>query len=810
MSQMLYICGRQMAPGSLAWQVTRALEQRFGERGVGGGEQPDPAALAASDLVVALIDQDWRRRASAASWLDDPADLTRAILIAAAQDGKVILPLLLGGAAMPEVEDLPDELRFLHFRNAQVVGAGAAFEGDMARVIEALEVTRRGRGFGAQVGGAALIAGLWFALIFVLQLLAAFTPLGSVGVVAALFRSVRETSLIAFTPALLAALIFGARLLPQRRWLAATLLLLCAALMLEEMSRAGAITGYAPPWSDAPWIVAQVTRPALLALYVVALVTLLVSSQRSARLRYSHGMVMAQQRFREEAAAKEAGATRDIFVSCRPADMSATYRRLCAYVARYLTQDAREGRPLLQPAPVAGGYAGDAWQAALASSPDALVIIGPSWQAGLRDPSDPVRRQLTEALRAGKSLILALIDGAQPPTLAETPPELAALCFARPIRVEATRSWIGALFDDGYNTIVSRLIGVPGSYWGLLVYLVDVVFFNYSPDVFLSYRRADSATMCGRIYQALSRRSRLGGKVFRDSSAISAGVDFYAVLLSAIDASAVVLAVIGPQWLSLVGLTGARRLDDPEDMVRREIETALQDKKTLIPVLLDDTPMPTAAALPAALAPLAALTPMRVRSGAGFSADIARLTAETHRLLGIERHPALVALGALTALAAGAVVLINQRSNDFIAYLLQRNPQWCAQSRLLLCYSGPPDSRITSLLAALLLVACSGSATLYMAALWLMTRRRQAAWLLVLCLYFAIVALMAAGILAVFAGRLPAVTPLGTFGGASYSDLTVYVIGTDLLEASVIAALGLSWYFWRSQGKPGAKGERAT
>ncbi|HEY8323523.1 MAG TPA: hypothetical protein VIG77_03470, partial [Ktedonobacterales bacterium] len=80
-----------------------------------------------------------------------------------------------------------------------------------------------------------------------------------------------------------------------------------------------------------------------------------------------------------------------------------------------------------------------------------------------------------------------------------------------------------------------------------------------------------------------------------------------------------------------------------------------------------------------------------------------------------------------------------------------------------------------------------------------------AAWLLVLCLYFAIVALMAAGILAVFAGRLPAVTPLGTFGGASYSDLTVYVIGTDLLETSVIAALGLTWYFWRSQGKPGAK-----
>ena len=798
MSHSLYVCGRQMASDSLAWQVTQALERRFAARGVCGGARPDPAALAASDLVLALIDRSWT---SGERWLDDPADLTRAALMAAAQEGKVIMPLLLGGAAMLEVEDLPDELRFLHFRNAQVVSAGAAFDADMARVIETLEETRRGRAFGVQVGGAAIGAGLWFVLIFVLQMAVAFTPLSRLGAVAALFRSVRETSLIALTPVTLAALVFGFRLLPQRRWLAAALLLICATLLAEEMSRPVVITGYAPPWSDAPWIIALVTRPTLLPLYVVALVMLYVSAQRSTRLRYSHRMVLARQRFREEAEAKRTGATRDIFVSCRPADMSATYRNLCAFVERYLTRNPSENRPLRQPAPVVGGYAGDAWQEALAASPDALVVIGPHWQAGLSSPDDPIRRQITEALRVGKSLVPVLINGAQAPTLAETPPELAALCFSRPIVVGPAHRWFNNLIDDGYNLVVSRLLGVPGSYSGLLVFIIDAVFFNYDPDVFLSYRRADSAAMCGRIYQALSRRS-LGRSVFRDTNAISAGVDFYAVLLSAIDSSKIVLAVIGPQWLSLAGPTGARRLDDPDDMVRREIETALQDEKTLIPILLDDTPLPTAAELPEALTPLASLKPVRVRSGPEFNLDMARLAEVTRRLLGVERHPALLALSALTAAAAGAAWLINQRSNDFLAYLLQRNPRWCAQAPLALCYTGPLDARIPPLVMALLLVAFGGSAVIYLSALWLMTQRRQVAWLLVFCLYLALAALLVGGLLAVFAGRLPAVLPLGTFGGSSYSTLTVDGFGSALLQGCIVAALGLAWYFWRSQGAP--------
>ncbi|HEX8733095.1 MAG TPA: hypothetical protein VF725_13665, partial [Ktedonobacterales bacterium] len=245
MSQSVYVCGRQIAPESLAERITRALGRRFGAKGVVGGERPDPAALAASDLVVALIDRGWTRGPDGVGWLDDPADLTRAALIAAAQEGKAILPLLLDGAAMPEVEDLPDELRFLHFRNARVVGAGDTFDADMARVVGTLEAMRRGRGFYTQVGAFTLAAAAWVTAVLIVQLLDAFTTLGHLGVVGDLFRSVRETNVIAFAPVALVALYAGVRTLLMRRWRFAVILLACAALLAEEMSRAITVSGFA-------------------------------------------------------------------------------------------------------------------------------------------------------------------------------------------------------------------------------------------------------------------------------------------------------------------------------------------------------------------------------------------------------------------------------------------------------------------------------------------------------------------------------------------------------------------------------------
>jgi hypothetical protein len=85
----------------------------------------------------------------------------------------------------------------------------------------------------------------------------------------------------------------------------------------------------------------------------------------------------------------------------------------------------------------------------------------------------------------------------------------------------------------------------------------------------------------------------------------------------------VLLALIGPQWLTITNKKRQRRLDDPGDYVRLEIETALTRKIRVIPILVDDAGMPGADELPAALAPL-------VRRNA---VEINPITFDTKRLI---------------------------------------------------------------------------------------------------------------------------------------------------------------------------------
>jgi hypothetical protein len=52
------------------------------------------------------------------------------------------------------------------------------------------------------------------------------------------------------------------------------------------------------------------------------------------------------------------------------------------------------------------------------------------------------------------------------------------------------------------------------------------------------------------------------------------------------------LAVIGKHWVSSADSQDRRRLDDPSDFVRIEIEAALQRNVPVIPVLVDGAAMP--------------------------------------------------------------------------------------------------------------------------------------------------------------------------------------------------------------------------
>src|SRR5215471_14154139 len=93
--------------------------------------------------------------------------------------------------------------------------------------------------------------------------------------------------------------------------------------------------------------------------------------------------------------------------------------------------------------------------------------------------------------------------------------------------------------------------------------------------VFISYRRQESSGITGRLYDRLA--GRFGDdQVFMDVDTIALGVDFTQVIAQAVSNCTVLLAVIGPGWLTATDEDGQRRLDDPDDIVRVEIHTALE------------------------------------------------------------------------------------------------------------------------------------------------------------------------------------------------------------------------------------------
>jgi hypothetical protein len=123
------------------------------------------------------------------------------------------------------------------------------------------------------------------------------------------------------------------------------------------------------------------------------------------------------------------------------------------------------------------------------------------------------------------------------------------------------------------------------------------------PRIFINYRREDSAGYAGRLYDSLT--NEFGeSHVFIDIDTIRLGSDFTEELDRALSQSDVCLAVIGPSWLSAAD-RGGRRLDHPDDFVRKELEGVLERDVTLIPVLVHGAEMPSTTELPSSLHRLA-------------------------------------------------------------------------------------------------------------------------------------------------------------------------------------------------------------
>jgi hypothetical protein len=124
--------------------------------------------------------------------------------------------------------------------------------------------------------------------------------------------------------------------------------------------------------------------------------------------------------------------------------------------------------------------------------------------------------------------------------------------------------------------------------------------------VFLSYRRDDAGPYARSLQLQLSQRIP-DARIFMDLDSIEPGLDFAEVIEEAVNSSAVLVALIGRQWLTLTGEDGARRLDNPDDYVRFEVTTALERGVRVIPVLIDGARALRRQDLPAKLHKLARL-----------------------------------------------------------------------------------------------------------------------------------------------------------------------------------------------------------
>src|SRR5690348_14150239 len=152
-----------------------------------------------------------------------------------------------------------------------------------------------------------------------------------------------------------------------------------------------------------------------------------------------------------------------------------------------------------------------------------------------------------------------------------------------------------------------------------------------SGGIFLSYRRQDAARYARLLKSQLSDRFP-DADVFMDLDSIEAGLDFAEVIRDAVGSCPVLVALIGHRWATVTDEEGHRRLDNLDDYVRFEVQTALVRGVRVIPVLVDGAKPLRQQQLPSELQKLARLNALELTYGR-YDYDANRLLDTIQRVL---------------------------------------------------------------------------------------------------------------------------------------------------------------------------------
>ncbi len=134
----------------------------------------------------------------------------------------------------------------------------------------------------------------------------------------------------------------------------------------------------------------------------------------------------------------------------------------------------------------------------------------------------------------------------------------------------------------------------------------------------MSHRPGDAPAHVGRLIDWLHTQVD-PSQVFSDVQPAESGGDVVQAVKEVVASCDVVLVVIGDGWLN--GRDGSNPLENAEDSVRLEVETAFDADIKVVPILIEDAEMPTSRQLPPSLDRLARQGPIRL-SDASWRDDL--------------------------------------------------------------------------------------------------------------------------------------------------------------------------------------------
>ena len=180
--------------------------------------------------------------------------------------------------------------------------------------------------------------------------------------------------------------------------------------------------------------------------------------------------------------------------------------------------------------------------------------------------------------------------------------------------------------------------------------------------IFVSYRRSGASSSTYRLVNELQREFG-EAKIFLDVESIDPGVPFAEAISNAISKCNVVLVVIGPSWLEMKNEQGQRRLDEPKDWIRREIEIALESRAKVIPVLVEGAKVPEAEDLPESIASLAGLNGYELAANkVHWDFDVSRLVKKLRGKVGHKKRNVMIGVAVMALLVF--VVQFEQQSES--------------------------------------------------------------------------------------------------------------------------------------------------